>query len=94
MLVQELETIFPASLQPTPAEIAREALQQLDAFPRVADGVIKVVEDHGWLRLEGNVNSQLAREDAVRRLRGIRGSRGVIDKLRILDPAAVEVAGD
>jgi osmotically-inducible protein OsmY len=93
-LVQELETVFPSHQQPTPAEIAREALRQLDASPRVSDAGIRIVEEHGWLRLEGCANSRKTRDDVVRRLRGVKGSRGVIDKLRILGPAAVEAASD
>ncbi len=90
-LVQELETIFPSHQQPTPAEIAREALKRLDDSPRVTDAGIKVVEEHGWLRLEGFANSRKTRDDVVRRLRSIKGSRGVIDKLSILGPQTAEV---
>ena len=82
MLVQQLETLTPAYPQPTPAEIAREALHLLDEAPPVIDPGIKVVEEHGWLRLEGLATSRKTRDDVVRRLRGVKGSRGVIDKLR------------
>jgi osmotically-inducible protein OsmY len=93
-LVQGLETIFPSHQQPTPAEIAREALKRLDDSPRVTDTGIKVVEEHGWLRLEGFANSRKTRDDVVRRLRSIKGSRGVIDKLRILGPQTAQVVSD
>ncbi|HVS60574.1 MAG TPA: pyridoxamine 5'-phosphate oxidase family protein, partial [Gemmatimonadaceae bacterium] len=46
-VVQELETVFPSQQQPTPAEIAREAVRQLRLSPRVADPGIKVVAEHG-----------------------------------------------
>src|SRR5450759_4305161 len=52
-VVQELETVFPSQQQPTPVEIAREAVRQLRLPPRVADPGIKVVAEHGWLRVEG-----------------------------------------
>jgi uncharacterized protein len=84
-LVQELETDSPAQLQPTPAEVAREAARQL-RLPCTADPGIKVVAEHGWLRLEGVANSQKTRDEVVRRLRGVKGSRGVIDRLRVLVP--------
>ena len=93
-LVQELETILPSHQQPTPAEIAREALKRLEDSPRVTDPAIKVVEEHGWLRLEGFTSSHMTRDDVVRRLRSIKGSRGVIDKLRILGPTTAEVVSD
>lgn len=80
-VVQQLETAFPSQHQLTPAEIAREALRELGRSPRLDDPGIKVVVEHGWLRLEGIAKSRLSREDAVRRLRNVKGSRGVIDKL-------------
>lgn len=84
-LVQQLETVFPSQQQPTPAEIAREAIEELHQSPRIEDPAIKVVVEHGWLRLEGIARSAMIREDAVRRLRGLKGSRGVIDRLRVKD---------
>jgi len=94
VVVQEVETVFPSQPQPTPAEIAREAIRQLRVLPRVADPGIKVVAEHGWLRLEGVANSRRTRDDAVRRLRNIKGSRGVIDKLRVMGAATAQVVTD
>ena len=82
-VVQQLETTFPSQQQLTPAEIAREALRELGRSSRLDDPGIKVVVEHGWLRLEGIANSRRTRDDAVRRLRNVRGSRGVIDKLQV-----------
>jgi osmotically-inducible protein OsmY len=82
-VVQQLETVFPSQQQLTPAEIAREALLELGRSPRLDDPGIKVVVEHGWLRLEGSANSRRTREDAVSRLRSVKGSRGVIDKLHV-----------
>lgn len=93
-VVQELETVLPSQQQPTPAEIAREAVRQLRASPRATDPGIKVVLEHGWLRLEGVANSRRTRDDAVRRLRGVNGSRGVIDKLRLMALATAQVITD
>lgn len=93
-VVQELETALPSQPQPTPAEIAREAVRQLSASPRVTDPGIKVVVEHGWLRVEGVANSRKTRDDAVRRLRGVKGSRGVIDKLRVMGPARSQAVSD
>jgi nitroimidazol reductase NimA-like FMN-containing flavoprotein (pyridoxamine 5'-phosphate oxidase superfamily) len=93
-LVQQLETTFPSQQQPTPTEIARDALGQLRQSPQVTDPGIKVVAEHGWLRLEGVANSRKTRDDVVRRLRSVKGSRGVIDKLRIMGPATTQVVTD
>jgi nitroimidazol reductase NimA-like FMN-containing flavoprotein (pyridoxamine 5'-phosphate oxidase superfamily) len=93
-VVQELETRFPSHQQPTPAEIARDAVRQLRQRPGIADPGIRVVVEHGWLRIEGLANSQETRDDAVRHLRSIKGSRGVIDKLRVTRPAMAEAFSD
>jgi nitroimidazol reductase NimA-like FMN-containing flavoprotein (pyridoxamine 5'-phosphate oxidase superfamily) len=93
-VVQELETVFPSQQQPTPVEIAREAVRQLRLPPRVADPGIKVVAEHGWLRVEGVANSRRTRDDLVRRLRSIKGSRGVIDKLRVIGPDTAQAVTD
>ena len=90
-VVQQLETVFPNQPQLTPAEIAREAMSQLHQSPRITDPGIKVVVEHGWLRLEGVASSRRNRDDAVRRLGGVRGSRGVIDKLRVCDPRIAKI---
>jgi osmotically-inducible protein OsmY len=82
-VVQQLETVFPIQQQPTPAEIARDAIEELHQSPRIEDPGIKVVVEHGWFRLEGTARSARIREDAIRRLRGVKGSRGVIDRLRV-----------
>jgi nitroimidazol reductase NimA-like FMN-containing flavoprotein (pyridoxamine 5'-phosphate oxidase superfamily)/osmotically-inducible protein OsmY len=82
-VVQQLETVFPIQQQPTPAEIARNAVEELHQSPRIEDPGIKVVVEHGWFRLEGTARSARIREDAIRRLRGVKGSRGVIDRLRV-----------
>jgi uncharacterized protein len=93
-VVQELETVFPSQQQPTPAEVAREAVRQLRLSPLVADPGIKVVAEHGWLRLEGVANSPKTHDEAVRRLRGVKGSRGVIDRLRVIGPATAQLVTD
>jgi nitroimidazol reductase NimA-like FMN-containing flavoprotein (pyridoxamine 5'-phosphate oxidase superfamily) len=93
-VVQELETRLPSHQQPTPAEIARDAVRQLRVLPRIADPGIRVVVEHGWLRIEGVAKSRKTRDDAVRRLRSIKGSRGVIDRLRVMGLATAEAASD
>ena len=93
-VVQQLETAFPSQQQPTPAEIAREAVRQLRLPPRVTDPQIKVVVEHGWLRLEGVANSRRTRTEVVSRLCSVKGSRGVIDKLRMMRPATEQVVTD
>ena len=93
-VVQQLETLSPSQQQPTAAEVAREALRQLREAPAVVDPGIKVVAEHGWLRAEGLASSPKTRDEAVRRLRGVRGSRGVIDRLRVMGPGTAQLVND
>jgi nitroimidazol reductase NimA-like FMN-containing flavoprotein (pyridoxamine 5'-phosphate oxidase superfamily) len=93
-IVQELETVFPSRQQPTPVEVAREAVRQLRMSPRIADSGIKIVAEHGWLRLEGVASSRRIREEVVRRLRNVKGSRGLIDRLHVLGPVTAQVVSD
>lgn len=82
-VVQELETRMPLKQEESPAELARAALRELRGNGNPDLAGLKVVVEHGWLRMEGVVESPNEREDALRRLRTIRSSRGVIDRTRI-----------
>ena len=82
-VVEELETMFPVSQDSMPSEVARAATAALRAGLGGVTPAVKVVLEHGWLRLEGTVQSEREREDAIRRLRGVGGVRGVIDRTRI-----------
>ncbi len=93
-LVQELETIAPTHQDPFPAELARAALKQLRSAPSVLTPGLKLVVEHGWLRLEGVASSQRVRDEAVRRIRGVKGARGVIDRLIVVELSTVKVVAD
>jgi osmotically-inducible protein OsmY len=93
-LVQELETVSPTHQDPFPAELARAALKQLRLTPSVLTPGLKLVVEHGWLRLEGVASSQRVRDEAVRRIRGVKGARGVIDRLLIVELSTVKVVAD
>jgi len=93
-VVQELETVFPSLQQPTPTEIAREVVRQLRSLPLASDSGIKVVAEHGWLRIEGVTHSPEIHDEVVRRLRGVKGSRGVIDRLCVTAPATAQFVSD
>lgn len=81
-LVQELETRLPLKQEELPAELARAAVRELRRDGDIHNSV-KVVVEHGWLRLEGVVQSQRQRDETLRRLRTVPGSRGVIDRTSI-----------
>jgi nitroimidazol reductase NimA-like FMN-containing flavoprotein (pyridoxamine 5'-phosphate oxidase superfamily)/osmotically-inducible protein OsmY len=93
-LVQELETEFPSTMEPSPAELARGVREQMLRPPSLVGSGIKVVVEHGWLRLEGIAPSLGVWDDVIRRVRQVKGSRGVIDRLRLVDNAAAQAVGD
>ena len=82
-LVQQLETTLPLRQEESPAELARAAVKELRRNGHAGSNPVKVVVEHGWLRVEGAVQSQRQRDDAIRRLRTVRSSRGVIDRTYI-----------
>jgi nitroimidazol reductase NimA-like FMN-containing flavoprotein (pyridoxamine 5'-phosphate oxidase superfamily) len=82
-IVQQIETAYPAQLQPSPSELARSALRELNNGPPLAGSDIKIIVEHDWLRAEGTAKSQDAKEEALRRLRSVTGVRGVLDSIRI-----------
>ena len=80
-VANDIEVRFPAIDEMPDPDIAREAVSALKReLPYSADS-IKVVVNKGWIRLEGNVewNYQKERaEQAVRRLKGIKGVMNLI----------------
>lgn len=83
-VVQEIETDFPARQEVLPSELARAAVGQLGVLPATVPNRLKVVVEHGWLRLEGEVSSQRERDNAIRGMRAVAGARGVIDRTHIV----------
>lgn len=82
-VVQQLETAFPAREQPEPADIARAALTALETLDERTRDDIKVVVENDWLRVEGTVDNDALRDQVIRSLRSVKGTRGAIDRIRI-----------
>lgn len=81
-VVQELETSFPTEQHPAPAELARNAIRELRASSGAASANVKVVVEHDWLRVEGTATKE-GRIEVIRRLRTVKGARGVIDRIHV-----------
>ena len=82
-VVQQLETAFPVHQHEAPAELARQALKELHGSAPVADAAVKLVVDHEWLRAEGSARNVESKEEVLRRLRSVRGVRGVVDRIQV-----------
>ena len=84
VIVQQIEVDSPTQFQPDPVDLARAVLQELSAaLPSRATDDIRVIVENGWLRAEGSVRSASLHADVVRDLRGVRGARGFIDRIRV-----------
>ena len=86
--MQQLETEFPTEQHPAPAELARNGIRELKASLGAASGNVKLVVEHDWLRLEGIVATQEEKADVIRRLRTVKGGRGVIDRTHVRKASA------
>ena len=82
-VVQELETAFPEHRRPEPHEIGRAAIKQLDTGLALTGANIKVVIEHEWVRAEGTAATNTMRDEVIRRLCNVSGSRGVIDRVHL-----------
>ena len=82
-VVQEIETTLPIKQDPLPTELARDALNKVRAGGEIVGHGLKVIVEHGWLRLEGTTKSYRHRDDVLRRLRSVSGARGVIDRTHV-----------
>lgn len=90
-LVQQLETRAPSGAVLGPAETAMKALQSLRSPALPAGSNVTVVVDHGWLRVEGRVASQRARDEVRRRVEDIPGIHGFVDRT-VITPDSASVA--
>jgi uncharacterized protein len=82
-VVQQLETGFPLDQHPVSAELARSAIRELEGGSEACSADVKVVIEHDWLRAEGSTATHEQRADVIRRLRTVKGARGVIDCIHV-----------
>lgn len=82
-VVQQLETAFPLQRHPAPTELARDAIRKLGLSADLSPTTVKVVVEHDWLRAEGAAATPALKDEAIRRLRGVSGTRGVIDRIHV-----------
>ena len=80
-VVQQIETTAASRFHKSVTEIARDAVDALKAEPSLVDAGIKVVIEHDWLRAEGIAPTREIKEETLRRLRSVRGIRGVVDRI-------------
>jgi osmotically-inducible protein OsmY len=92
-LAVELEVVLPNSTVRTDADIARAAETALQWTVAVPAGRIRVIVEHGWLTLQGEVDSDYQRSSAELAVRGLIGVKGIsneIDVKPIVTPTVVK----
>jgi len=92
-LAVELEVILPDSTERTDSDIAEAAERALEWAVPVPAHRIQVMVEHGWLTLQGEVDSEYQRsnaEFAVRGLIGVKGISNEIDVRPVYTPTAIK----
>jgi osmotically-inducible protein OsmY len=82
-LAVELEVVLPDSSERTDADIARAAEMALEWTTSVPSDRIRVIVEHGWLTLQGEVESEYQRSNAEAAVRGLIGLKGILNDLAV-----------
>lgn len=81
VVVNDVEIDSVEESHADPIDVARSAVRELAGFSE--RGNLKVVIENGWLRAEGNASPD-DHTDVLRRLRGVTGARGLVDRIQPL----------
>ena len=82
-LAVEIEVVLPDSSERTEADIARAAEMALEWTTSVPSDRIRVIVEHGWLTLQGEVESEYQRSNAEAAVRGLIGLKGVLNDIAV-----------
>jgi osmotically-inducible protein OsmY len=89
-VAEEIEIRLPGIFERTDSDIAKSAVAALAWNVMVPRDSVKVVVEHGWVTLEGEVGWQYQRkaaEDSVRNLPGVKGVSNLLKIKAIVDTA-------
>jgi len=89
-LAMELEVVLPNSSERTDEDIARAAESALDWDVSVPSDRLRVIVEHGWLTLEGEVDTEYQRSNAGFAVRGLIGLKGVSNEI-VVRPVATPI---
>jgi osmotically-inducible protein OsmY len=85
-LAVELDVVLPDSTERSDADIARAAENALDWTVSVPSDRIRVLVEHGWLTLQGEVDSEYQRSSAEHAVHGLIGLKGVLNDIAVKPP--------
>jgi len=89
----ELEVVLPDSDERTDADLVRAAEMALEWTVSVPSDRIRGVVEHGWLTLQGEVDSEYQRSNAEAVVRGLIGLKGILNDIAVKPvqtPAEIE----
>jgi osmotically-inducible protein OsmY len=82
-VANDIEVRLPDSSQRTDVDIAEAAVRALEWDAYVPADRIKVTVTHGWVKLEGTVETQFQKEDAEHVVRSLTGVQGVTNLITV-----------
>ena len=82
VVINQIEVGFTRAFHSDPMDLASTALRTLQTQGSSKCDVHVVIET-GWLRVEGSVPDETAHHCIIRKLRQIRGARGLVDRVHI-----------
>lgn len=82
-VANDIEVRLSPSDERTDADIAKAAIQALEAEPFVPADKIKVTVSKGWVTLSGDVEWHYQRQDAERAVRRLQGVKGVTNLMTV-----------
>ena len=77
VLVNQIEIDAAGQSHADPVDVARSVVRELTGLS--GGDNLKVVVENGWIRAEGNASAD-EHADVMRRLRGVTGARGLVDR--------------
>lgn len=89
-IAEEIEVRLPGGSERTDAEIAKAAVSVLQWNISVPRDALKVIVEHGWVTLEGDLHwnyQKLAAENSVKHLLGVKGVTNLIRIEAVIDTA-------
>jgi osmotically-inducible protein OsmY len=85
-LTVEIDVSLPGSSERSDVDIARTANDVLQWMTQLPKDQVKVMVEHGWITLSGEVNWEYERQAAKDAVRFLMGVKGVSDSLVIANP--------
>ena len=91
-VANDLEVALPSTSERTDEDIARAAIEALQADVVIADCPLRITVSNGWITIGGEAEWQHQKEDAERVVQRLWGVRGVTNQIAVkAQPTAAEL---